>query len=284
MQYHQFLITIPGSHTSALAETLFKLGSLGMSEQGDSMTAYFPEALDPQVVIRELEFIALLLQHLTPPIPMTFRYSPLPSQDWNSSWKKAFKPLSVGARFTVLPPWEQQIGHRIPLIIDPGMAFGTGHHETTRSCLELMERYSLSMKRERFLDIGTGTGLLAIAACALGFPRVIAIDTDPLAIEAARENIRLNRSKGVELVEGDIDAAGGTFDMIAANLISRTLITLAGTIAKLLEPAGVVIMSGILKGQENEVATAAAKADLHAVEHMIDGKWVTLALRHQDSR
>jgi ribosomal protein L11 methyltransferase len=280
MQYHQFLITIPESYKDALADRLFTLGSLGMSEQGGTITVYFPETVDPKGIRRELEHITSLLQSITPPVSMTFRFSSLPDQDWNESWKKSFQPVSVGTRFTILPPWEQQNSERTPLIIDPGMAFGTGHHETTRSCLVLMERYAASVRMESFLDIGTGTGLLAIAASALGFKKVIGVDTDTVAIEAARKNIKLNRSDGIELFEGDLNATEGNYDMIAANLISGTLISLAGQISKRLEPSGVSIMSGILKGQENEVAAAAAKAGLRTVERLRDGKWVTLACRH----
>jgi ribosomal protein L11 methyltransferase len=171
------------------------------------------------------------------------------------------------------------VGDRIPLVIEPGMAFGTGHHETTRSCLVLMEKLAGSVKKERFLDIGTGTGLLAIAARLLGFKQVVGVDTDPLAMEAARTNIGLNRLEGIELHEGDISCAAGTYDMIAANLISGTLVELADAIASRLDSSGVVIMSGILKGQDDEVAAAAEKAGLRCVERLRDGKWVTLACR-----
>jgi ribosomal protein L11 methyltransferase len=143
-----------------------------------------------------------------------------------------------------------------------------------------MEKLSASVKKERFLDVGTGTGLLAIAARMLGFNNVVGVDTDPLALEASRKNVSLNQLEGIELLEGDIRCAAGTYDMITANLISGTLIEIAGEIAARLDPSGVVIMSGILKGQDNEVAAAAEKAGLRCVERLRDGKWVTLACRH----
>jgi len=280
MQYHQFTITLPEQYKSALAEMLHKHGSLGLYEQGDTVTAYFPDSVEPKIILKELELMGALLQSLDIPRSLTFDHSLLPDQDWNGSWKQSFKPINVGMRFTILPPWEEQSGDRIPLFIDPGMAFGTGHHETTRSCLVLMERYAAFVRRERFLDVGTGTGLLAIAACKLGFTTAIGIDTDPLSMDAARKNIELNGSEGIELIEGDISSAAGTYDMIAANLISETLIALSGEISARLEQSGVAILSGILKGQDEDVATAAAKAGLHPVERVRDGKWVTIACRH----
>jgi ribosomal protein L11 methyltransferase len=186
---------------------------------------------------------------------------------------------NLGKRFTVLPPWEQHRGDRIPLVIDPGMAFGTGHHETTRSCLALMDRYAGPADKQRFLDLGTGTGLLAIAALKLGFTEVIGIDNDPLAIEAARRNLALNGESGVRLIEGTLDDADGLFDMIAANLISGTLIEYAGSIASHLRQGGTAVLSGILRGQDDEVAGSMERAGLRCCERLRDGKWVSLACR-----
>jgi ribosomal protein L11 methyltransferase len=280
MPYHQFVITLPETYKNALGEMLQRLGSLGMLDQGRTVTVYFPETVSSDAIHRELELIRAILKGLDIPLAMSFKHSLLPDADWNESWKKAFKPVDVGTRFTILPPWEQQTNDRIPLIIEPGMAFGTGHHETTRSCLVLMEKLAALVKKERFLDVGTGTGLLAIAARMLGFKKVTGVDTDPLAMEAARKNSELNRSEEIELIEGDIRCAAGTYDMIAANLISGTLAGIADEIAARLEPSGVVIMSGILRGQDDEVEAAAGKAGLRCIERLRDGKWVTLACRH----
>jgi len=279
MQYHQFTITIPEQHRNALAEMLLKLGSLGLSDQGEAVTAYFPDSVDPENINKELKLVGALLEGMDGPAALTFEHTVLEDQDWNSSWKKAFTPIDVGSRFTILPPWEQCTSGRIPLIIDPGMAFGTGHHETTRSCLVLMERYAPEVDRERFLDLGTGTGLLAIAARKLGFTAVTGVDTDPLSIEASLKNIDLNRVEGIELFEGGIGAAAGTYDMVAANLISGTLIELAGEIAARLRTPGIAILSGILAGQDDEVADAVERAGLRCGERFRDGKWVSLVCR-----
>jgi ribosomal protein L11 methyltransferase len=280
VSYHQFLITLPDPVREIMVDRLMALGSLGVIEGDGALTAYFPASFSPGTIVRELEISQELLLRAGHRFALKIEHTVLADADWNESWKKSFKPVDVGTRFTILPPWEHQASDRIPLVIEPGMAFGTGHHETTRSCLVLMEKLAASVKNERFLDIGTGTGLLAIAARILGFKRVVGVDTDPLAMEASRINIGLNRSHGIELLEGDISCVTGTYDMITANLISGTLMGITGEIAARLDPSGVVIMSGILKGQDDEVTAAAGKDGLRRVERLQDGKWVTLAFRH----
>jgi ribosomal protein L11 methyltransferase len=277
--YHQFTITIPEPYRDALGARLITIGSLGVEEQRDSLIAYFPETIDQEPVLKELDLLRMLFKGLVDPVELTVEYALLPDTDWNESWKKNFTPINAGTLFTILPPWERPTTGRISLIIDPGMAFGTGHHETTRSCIVLIERYTQTVKRERFLDLGTGTGLLAIAAHKLGFITVIGIDHDPLAIEASKKNLTLNGVGSIEFLEGDITDAHGTYDMVAANLISGTLVSLAGEIASRLRTPGIAILSGILAGQDDEVAAAMEQAGLVCGERLRDGKWVSLACR-----
>jgi len=279
MPFHQVTITIPEQFKEPLLRKLAELGSLGSLDQDNAITAYFPETAPLNSILRDLQVIALLVNTGENDISVRIEYSLLPDADWNESWKKGFTSIDIGEHFAILPPWEHPSGSRTPLIIDPGMAFGTGHHETTRSCLVLMERYAGAVNTERFLDLGTGTGLLAIAALAMGFRSVLGIDTDPLAIEASRRNIALNSAERIELFEGGIDRCAGKFNMIAANLISGTLVLLAGEIASHLVPAGIVIMSGILKEQADEVVAAAENVGLACIERLNDGKWVSLACR-----
>jgi ribosomal protein L11 methyltransferase len=138
------------------------------------------------VIEREIASVQSALVQSGLEVLMTIHHAVIPDEDWNRTWKAGFRPIDVGERFTILPPWEKKKNGRINLVIDPGMAFGTGHHETTRSCLVLMEKLSRPAAPEaRFLDLGAGTGLLAIAASRLGYRHVAAVDTDPLAIEAA---------------------------------------------------------------------------------------------------
>jgi ribosomal protein L11 methyltransferase len=276
MPYHQFTITCPEQYGEQLTHALMELGSLGIIDEGTSLIAYFPSGMDRGVIGSQLDIFLTLLRSSDNGADLSYTYAALPDADWNESWKKNFTPIDLGDRFTVLPPWELYRGDRIPLVIDPGMAFGTGHHGTTRSCLALMDRYAGSAGKGRFLDLGTGTGLLAIAAIKLGFTDVVGVDTDPLALEAARRNLELNGVRTVRLIEGSLEAADGLFDMIAANLISGTLIELAGGIARHLQPAGIAILSGILEGQDDEVAGSMERAGLRCRERLRDGKWVSL--------
>jgi ribosomal protein L11 methyltransferase len=279
MPYHQFTLAVSDTFKDPLISRLMDLGSLGIIDQDSSIVSYFLETTSPATIKNELLLIQALIEKSGDRQRLSFDYTILPETDWNESWKKGFTSIDVGELFAILPPWERPSGSRIPLIIDPGMAFGTGHHETTRSCLVLMERYAGAVKLDRFLDLGTGTGLLAMAALALGFRSVVGVDTDPLAIEVSRRNIELNKAEKIELIEGGIDRCEGNYDMITANLISGTLVQLSGEIASRLVPAGIVIMSGILKGQDDEVVAAAKNSGLGCIERLFDGKWVSLACR-----
>ncbi len=278
MPYHQLIITAPISLRARIVDLVMRHGSLGVIERLNGISAYFPSSVDISPLKNELSIIGALLERSSSRQKVRVAQTELPDVDWNRSWKMSFRPILVGKRFSILPPWERPPRGRIPIIIDPGMAFGTGHHETTRSCLVLMEKYAGVSPHGRFLDVGTGTGLLAIAARRLGFGTVVGIDTDPLSIKAARENKMLNAETGIILRKGGIHTIRGVFRMITANLIAGTLMELAQEIADRTAPSGIAIMSGILKGQDAEVVAASKKAGLALRERMRDGKWISLAL------
>jgi ribosomal protein L11 methyltransferase len=281
MAYHEFIITIEGVFTDALVKTLVDSGCLGVIEQDESLAAYFPESADTDSIIQELSIFRALSEKAGHAHGLTFTHSLIQEQDWNESWKKGFLPLDVGQHFTILPPWEQNKENRINLIIDPGMAFGTGHHETTRSCLVLMEKYVDRTAKGSFLDLGTGTGILAIAAYKLGYHRILGIDTDPLSIEAAHKNCELNSVFNIEIKHGSLSETDEKYNVIAANLISGVLIQLAPALLSRLKSGGIAFLSGILSGQEDEVIDAMQKARLELVEKHPDGKWVSLVVeRH----
>ncbi len=276
MAYHEFIIRLPNSFRDTLIQKLTLQGCLGVIEKEDSLIAFFPEAIDSDTIARDLAILQELLKRTHRGLDFAFDHSLIPDQDWNESWKKGFTALDVGEQLTILPPWEEKRSGRINLVIDPGMAFGTGHHETTRSCLVLMEKYSRDSTKDRFLDLGTGTGLLAIAASKLGYRQVLALDTDPLAVEAAFKNAALNQVDNVLIKAGSITDAEGTFDRIAANIISGVLVFLAPDISSRLNPLGLAIVSGILTGQSDEVAAAFTLNGMTLIESMVDGKWVSL--------
>ncbi|HEY0868528.1 MAG TPA: 50S ribosomal protein L11 methyltransferase, partial [Fimbriimonas sp.] len=171
---------------------------------------------------------------------------PLPEEDWDQLWRKHFKPRRVGSRFVICPSWEKYEARPDDLVIllDPGQAFGTGEHATTRMCLELLEKAHLTGKT--VLDLGCGSGILSVAAVKLGALRVVAVDIDPVSVQVARENAERN---GVwyEASTGDgLDELDGAFDVLVSNIISATLIRLAPDAIRYVQPKGTWILSGVI--------------------------------------
>jgi ribosomal protein L11 methyltransferase len=278
MAYYEFTIRISDTFKDTLIQRLSESGCLGMIENGESLVAYFPSTLDIETIKCDLSLLKMLLEKSGHSQELAYDYTIIPEKDWNETWKKGFQPVDAGEQFTILPPWEDKRKDRINIVIDPGMAFGTGHHETTRSCLVLLEKYAPQPARESFLDLGTGTGILAIAAKKLGYQRVVGIDTDSLTIQAARENIVINQVPDVEIKEGSIYELHEAFDIIAANLISGVLVLLAPGLFQRMNPGGIAILSGILNGQEDEVIQAMEQANLKLRQTYRDGKWTSLVV------
>jgi ribosomal protein L11 methyltransferase len=276
VSYYELTVNTPASLKDALMQKFSEAGCLGAIEHDDALVAYFPDFLDIDAVTTQLSLLNDILEKAGRERDVTFRCQLIPEQDWNESWKKDFRPVDAGERFTILPAWEEKKEGRINIVIDPAMAFGTGHHETTRSCLVLMEKCEGKRKKDAFLDLGTGTGILAIAASKLGYRSVVAVDTDPLATDAARMNVSINEVPDVVVREGSLPETGETYDVIAANLISGVLVRLAGGISARLNPGGVAILSGILADQETEVIEAMEQAGLLLAEKYRDGQWTSL--------
>ncbi|MEW6116999.1 MAG: 50S ribosomal protein L11 methyltransferase [Nitrospirota bacterium] len=278
MGYYEFKITVADESRDALLQGISAIGCLGVVEHDGSLTAYFSDTIGIDAIRKGLDAFRGVLASSGLNSDIAYEYVFISERDWNESWKKKFKPIDVGEHFSILPPWEEKVAGRINLIIDPGMAFGTGHHETTKTCLLYIERFSHRVSKERFLDVGTGTGVLAIAASFLGFASVLGVDIDPLAIDAAQRNARHNNLKNVEIREGSITTAGGTYDFIAANLMSEILISIAPELASRLTPSGVALLSGMIVGQEDEVIAVMENAGLRYRETFIDGRWVTVIM------
>jgi ribosomal protein L11 methyltransferase len=186
----------------------------------------------------------------------------VPDQDWGEVWKRGLEPLVIGRAF-VRPSW---IAAEAPpgmaeIVLDPGMAFGTGTHPTTSLCLAALSDLLAARPGARVLDVGTGSGLLAIAAKKLGAGQVAGNDDDPIAVRVARENAALN-GVDLDLNERDVGAQRGPFDLVLANILANTLVELAPALAAQLAPGGVVLLSGILTPQEEEVRSAYLAAGL----------------------
>lgn len=200
---------------------------------------------------------------------------------WKDQWKKYFKPAHITDKLTVKPTWEQYTPHGEEKIIeiDPGMAFGTGTHETTSLCLKLMEEYMGDGRK--VLDIGCGSGILSIGAALLGAEEVLAVDIDPQAVEVSKENVALNRCEDKIKVQVGNLADGIDFkaDIVVANLMADLVMTLSGHVESVLQPGGIYISSGILTEKENQVAEAITENGFEIEKIKEDGMWCAIAAR-----
>lgn len=201
--------------------------------------------------------------------------------DWSEAWKAFFHPRRIGQRLVVCPSWEQADAgpNDIVLDLDPGQAFGTGEHPTTQMCLELLEKYVLP--GNTVLDIGTGSGILAIAALKLGARRAVCCDVDPVSVAAARENLRRNGcgERGSVVRAEGVKWCRSTFDVCVSNIISATLVRLASDIVERLRPGGRWVLSGVSRDNEHGVLSACREQGLSVFERREDGEWVALAAK-----
>jgi ribosomal protein L11 methyltransferase len=248
-----------------------------------TVKTYFSGDEDMDARLREVERFLDQLAAQNPGLTLAKPIiSTVCSEDWSTSWKVNFKPLRVGRRLMIVPTWEEAPLNPgdIMLRLDPGMAFGTGGHETTRLCLELLESIMDDMPTlliPSVLDLGTGSGILAMAAVRLGAGRVCAVDIDPLAIEVARENLIVNDlADQVECSTTPLEKLTGTFDVILANILAEELVRLAPQLIERLAAGGLLVLSGILAEKEELVRNGFSNSELEYRETRRDGEWVAL--------
>ncbi len=205
---------------------------------------------------------------------------PLRAKSWADSWKHHFKPINVGGVLLVKPDWmrdKPRPGQHV-ILLNPGLSFGTGHHPTTLFCLERLIACRKTGQNQSFLDVGTGSGILAIAAAKLGYATVEAFDYDPVAVRVARENLRRNRvDDRVRAWRQDLVKLRGKArprrDVICANLVYDLLATEASTIGGWLKPGGRLIVAGILERQFDSIVTILCRFGLTLVARKTEGTW-----------
>lgn len=279
--WHALDAEVEPAAREAVEYALMEAGALG-TETNDGeqellqVTAYFNEAPDRERVRIELAE-ALDIYNLPSSSVLDMNVREVADRDWLGEWKKDWQPVEVGNRFIIAPPWsEVQNAHsRILIRIEPAMAFGTGTHETTRLCLALLEKY---FEGGSFLDVGTGTGILAIAAAKL-FPdaRIEACDTDPEAIAIARENAGLNTVANVAFRVGTVDESTASADCVCANLTADTISQLLPWLLGV--TCGRLILSGILESQIDFILDRLQQYGItDPVEIKRDGEWVAVVL------
>lgn len=200
-------------------------------------------------------------------------------QDWDALWRIHFKPRRVGKRFVIVPTWEDYptVEGDLVVLLDPGRAFGTGDHPTTRLCLELLE--STPVHGKTVADVGCGTAILAIGACLLGASKVIATDIDEVAVEVTRENAVLNKVEFEAFAADGFAGVPGEVDVLLSNIISATLIRLAIDAASHVMPGGYWIVSGIIRANWPDVQSAAEKAGFALEATTEEDDWVAARFR-----
>ncbi len=228
------------------------------------------------------EVVELLNSRLTAAaVPYTLALDGVEQEDWENAWRKYYHAMEIGSRLAICPSWEEYEGDRTVIRLDPGMAFGTGTHETTSLCLEQLDQRIRG--GERVLDIGTGSGILAIAALLLGAGSAEGVDIDPMCVRTAGENAALNGVQDrLQVLVGDLsDKATGTYDLITANIVAAAIISLAPHVPALLAPGAVFIASGIIDTRKDEVIAGVTAAGLEVVEIHEKNGWVALVCRRK---
>jgi ribosomal protein L11 methyltransferase len=238
--------------------------------------AYLPSDDDLSANCRRVEEALWHLGQVQPIPAPNFRT--VAEEDWAEAWKERLTVMHFGQRLVVRPSWLEYAPAPGEVIIqlDPGMAFGTGLHSTTQMCLVALEE--AVRPRMEVLDLGTGSGILAIAAAKLGAGYVLAVDNDPVAVRAARENVVANGvQETVSVMHGSLAEAAGSYDLVAANILARVIVAMAQEgLAKRVRSGGTLVATGILDGQEPEVIAALEREGLSVIEQRRIEDWVCL--------
>jgi ribosomal protein L11 methyltransferase len=263
----------------AVAYALMEAGALGteFNSSENQVTGYF-ESLPEREQVRNELAAALKIYDLPSSAVQNMSLREVADEDWLGEWKKSWQPVAVGERFLIAPPWSEidDARGRIVIRIEPGMAFGTGTHETTRLCLSAIEKYFAG---ESFLDVGTGTGILAIASAKL-YPeaRIEACDSDAEALAIAVENARLNDvAKRISFRVGSVEESTASAAVVCANLTADVIVPLLPLLIG--AACGRLLLSGILETQLNEVLAALrARGITSEPEVLQDGEWVAVVV------
>ncbi|MDV4150103.1 50S ribosomal protein L11 methyltransferase [Clostridium sp. AL.422] len=195
-------------------------------------------------------------------------------EDWANNWKKYYKPTKIGERIVVKPIWEEYEakGDELILELDPGMAFGTGTHETTRMCIQALDKY---VKEDTTVfDVGCGSGILAIAAAKLGAKMAVGVDLDPVAVESAKENVEFNKLDNIQILYGNlVEVIDGKADVVVANIIAEVICILTEDVKRVLKEEGYFITSGIIHDRVDMVTSKLQETGFEVVEINKDGEW-----------
>ncbi|MBA9085164.1 ribosomal protein L11 methyltransferase [Fontibacillus solani] len=271
----------------------FEIPPNDIPEGEAKISGYFPEGTDIEAVITEVkERTEELKEYNIDPGQATMSVRDVHEDDWANNWKQYFKPLRVSKRLTIKPTWEDytpETPEEKIIELDPGMAFGTGTHPTTSLCLRTLE--GVIQEGDEVIDVGTGSGILAIGACQLGASRVLALDLDPVAVSSAKENTKLNRLEDrIEVVESDLlsvlknngDSSVSVtlpIRVVVANILAEIILLFIEDVYQALQAGGYYIASGIYKNKEQAVEEALLAAGFEIVNTAREEDWVAFVAR-----
>ncbi|MBM7556234.1 50S ribosomal protein L11 methyltransferase [Halanaerobacter jeridensis] len=263
MNWKEIEIQTTNQAFSAVSNLLEEAGASGLfteqasgSENEIIIKAYFEETNDLAEDLKEVERKIDTLRDYDLDIgPVDFKVNQVQEEDWANKWKENFKPFNITEDIVIKPTWEKYEAQPQEIIIeiDPGQAFGTGHHVTTSSCLEAIE--ANLTPQTSVLDLGTGTGILAIAAAKLGAAKIVGLDIDPVAVKAARANAKLNGvSNEIEFLEGNlVDSVEYNYDLVVANILPHIILQLIPNLKEVMHPDSTFILSGIVVEKLDEI-------------------------------
>lgn len=263
-----------------LSAILGQLGFEGFWEEAETLRGYISASRWSPRLEEEVRSVTLLIARTSATAAPRIAVREIATQNWNREWEKTIQPIRVTDRIVIAPTWHpvEPEANDIVLTIDPKMSFGTGYHETTRLVLQLLEpRVRTGMT---VLDLGTGTGILAIAALRLGAAHATGVDVDEWSYENALENVRLNGvTDRARILQGDLSAVpAGRFDMIFANIQLNVIEPILPDLRERLAPKGSILLSGLLLTDEERISAALVRAGLAAVERRTENEWLALAV------
>jgi ribosomal protein L11 methyltransferase len=270
----------------AVSNFLIERGSPGVVINKNQVQAYFAYPEDSATIRRDVQRFLRGIRGMYPEIGEDrLRWRVLKDRNWNYSWRRFFSPQKVGQAFLVAPPWAKlpPLGRRHLIVIEPGMAFGTGTHATTRGCMEFIERVVRSFGKNPFiaLDVGTGSGILAIALAKLGASKVWALDNDPVALKVAQENIVCNGVEKIVFCSARPVTRLRTFPVVVANLTAETIMMLAESLSKRVAPCGYLILSGVLRPKSEQLVRYFGLNGFRMIKLKGEKEWATLLLERK---
>ena len=308
MDWHEVAVTVSSEGEEAVADLFYQCGCPGVSIEdpellqtyvesgvwdyhdfgevtltGQSIvTGYFAEGEDLEAKLRQLELGLRELLQRFPEWVLQVKGTTVKEEDWATAWKAYFKPIRIG-KFLIKPTWEEIEPDSADMVLelDPGMAFGTGTHATTSLCLAAMGE--IVRPGSQVFDLGTGSGILAIAAAKLG-AQVKAVDLDPVAVRVAQENVELNGVEAnVEVLKGDLGSVlSGKADLVVANIIADVILQLLPDLPRLLKREGLFLASGIIEKRAEEVENALIKAGFEVRQRREESGWVLFLARWKE--